>query len=243
MKYIAIILVSALIIFFTSSDISAQNQSDFGIWAGLKVNQEIVKNFSTSFRGQVRLQGNAAYFKSTFANIGFNYKFHKMFSLSAGYRYTIRPERNNHRVYGDAKFTLKPKKIRTTFKLRLRAQYVTSNDQTDLPSTVLRPRLYIGYNPKGKIAKRFNFYVTGEIFYEFIQSYSSLSKYRFSGGVTYDMSDDITLNLRYVYQDEIGAVAPVQDNILYIALSVDLPDFKKKKKKDKDKKKDEDKKK
>ncbi|MDC0231568.1 DUF2490 domain-containing protein [Aureispira] len=236
MKYIAIITLAWLLLFVDISNIQAQNRHDFGIWSGIKLNQKIYKGLSSSYRGQVRLQGNAAYFKSTFANLGLNYKFHDIFTFTAGYRYTIKPQRNNHRVYGDAKFTYRPKNLRTTFKLRLRGQYSTSNDFSNLPTTILRPRLYIGYHPKGKFAKRFNFYITGEIFYEFVQSSNSLNKYRLSGGVTYEINDDITLNLRYVYNDDIGIVEPVQDNILFIGMEIDLPKckFKKKKTKDKD---------
>ncbi|MCH2021154.1 MAG: DUF2490 domain-containing protein [Saprospiraceae bacterium] len=235
MKYLAIFILCSLLLCVNVTSIQAQNRHDFGIWSGIKLNQKIYKNLSGSFRGQVRLEGNAAYFKSTFANFAFNYKFHKMFTLTAGYRYTIKTIRNNHRVYGDAKFTYRPEKLRTTFKLRLRGQYSTDNDQTNAPSTILRPRLYIGYQPKGKFGKKFNFYITGEIFYEFVESYNSLNKYRLSAGVTYDMNSDITLNLRYIYNDDIGIVEPIQENVLFIGLEVDLPKCKfKKKKKDED---------
>ena len=124
----------------------------------------------------------------------------------------------------------KIKEARTTFKLRLRAQYNTSNDYSDVPSTILRPRFFMAYAPKGQFLKRFDFYITAEIFYEFIQSSQALNKYRLSAGLIYELSKNIDLNLRYIFQDEIGIAAPVQDNVLYIVVAIDLPGFKNKKK-------------
>lgn len=230
MRYSFLIYVASLAIFLYSNHAHAQNRHDFGVWTGLKVNQKIVGNLDAAFRGQVRLKGNAAYFRNTFANLSVNYKFHKFFALAAGYRYSIRNSGNNHRAYADAKFSYKIKAARTTLKLRLRAQYNTSNDYSDVPSTILRPRFYLAFSPKGSFIKRFNFYVTAEIFYEFIQSNRALNKYRLSLGMVYELSKNIDLNLRYIYQDELGIAAPIQDNILYLVLAVDLPDFKKKKK-------------
>lgn len=209
----------------------AQNRHDFGIWAGLKIDQKLYKNLSFSLRGQVRLRGNAQYFRNTFINASFNYKFHKIFTLTAGYRYSVRNNGNNHRAYADAKFNFKIKPIRTIIKLRLRGQYNTSVQVNELASTILRPRLYVGYNLPGKFAKRFNIYMTGEIFYELYGSFQELNRYRLSAGITYDVSDDIELNVRYIFQDDIGIPEPLADHILYMMLSVDLPDFKKKKKK------------
>ncbi len=241
MKYLVRTLFSSLFIGCFLVNLSAQNSSDFGVWTGLGLNQKIVKNLDASFRGQVRLDGNANYFKSCFFNGALSYKFHKMVSVLAGYRFTIRPERNNHRAYLDVKLNYRKKEWRTTFKLRLRGQYDTSNDHTLTPSTTLRPRLYVGYKPKGKFIKRFTFYVTGEIFYEFIQSYSSLNKYRVSAGLDFKLSKKIDVGLRYIFQNDLNIPAAVQDHILSIGLGVDLPKLKfKKKGKKKDKKKEKD---
>jgi len=233
MRHLGILLFSFLLFFCFSTSVSAQNRTDFGLWTGLRLNQKIVKNFNASLRGQVRLDGNANYFDAAFANIALGYKFHKMIGISAGYRYSIKPERNSHRVYGDVKFSYSPEKSGVVLKIRLRAQYGTSSNQTVIPSTTLRPRFYIGYSPKGKVPKRFNFYITGEVFYEFIQSTSSLSKYRISAGFSYKLSKDIAIGLRYIMQDELSVAAPVQEHILAIGLEVDLPKFKSKKKKEK----------
>jgi opacity protein-like surface antigen len=238
MRHLVILFFSFLLIFSFCINLSAQNRTDFGLWTGLRVNQKITKKFSASLRGQVRLDGNANYFSSTFANVGLGYKFHKMIGIAAGYRYSIKPERNSHRVYGDIKFSYSPKKSGLALKIRLRGQYGTSSNQTVIPSTTLRPRFYVGYSPKGKVPKRFKFYMTGEVFYEFVQSTSSLSKYRISGGVSYELSKEISVGLRYIMQDELGATAPVQEHILSIGLEVDLPKLKKKKKKKKKKKED-----
>ncbi len=230
MRYLCYLFSTTWFFLLLSNSMQAQNRRDFGIWSGLKINQKLTDNLSASLRGQVRLKGNAAYFRNTFANLSLNYKFHKIFALTAGYRYSIRNNGNNHRAYADAKFIYKIKAARTTFKLRLRAQYNTSNDYSDVPSTLLRPRFYMAYAPKGSFLKRFDFYITAEIFYEFIQSSQALNKYRLSAGLIYELSKNIDLNLRYIYQDEIGIAAPVQDNVLYIVLAIDLPGFKNKKK-------------
>jgi hypothetical protein len=217
---------------FLSPELLAQNRNDFGVWAGMKVEQKILKELSIGVKAQVRLNGNAAYFKSAFTNVGVGYKFHKMFSLSAGYRYSIRVNKNTHRAYLDAKLNYQPvEDLGLRFKLRVRGQYDTSNDLTADPSVTLRSRLYIGFTPKGKVGKKFTIYTTGEIFYEFVQSYSSFKKWRYSAGMMYHFNKDIALNLRYVLQDGIETVAPIMDHVFVVGMVVDLPKIKRKKKK------------
>lgn len=234
MENVKLIIVVAwgFLFLILSPELFAQNRNDFGVWAGMKVEQKILKELSVGVKAQVRLNGNAAYFKSAFTNIGVSYKFHKMFSLSAGYRYAIRVNNNTHRAYLDAKLNYQPiKDLGLRFKLRVRGQYGTNNDLVDASSVTLRSRLYIGFTPKGKIGKKFTIYTTGEIFYEFVQSYNSFKKWRYSAGMMYHFNKDLALNLRYILQDEIEVVAPVMDHVFVVGMVVDLPKIKNKKKK------------
>lgn len=227
-----IFIVWGFLFLLLSPELSAQNRSDFGVWAGMKVNQKILKDLSLGVKAQVRLNGNAAYFKSAFTNVGVAYKFHKIFGLAAGYRYSIRINNNTHRTYLDLKLNYQPvEDLGLKFKLRVRGQYDTSSDLTDDPSASLRSRLYIGFTPKGKMGKKFTIYTTGEIFYEFVQSYSSFKRWRYSAGMMYHFNKDIALNLRYILQDDIGIVEPIMDHVLVVGMVVDLPKIKNKKKK------------
>lgn len=240
MKYLSIVFVLSFIFFTNLNKILAQNRTDFGIWAGVQMSQKLVKGLSGRYSSEIRLDGNATYFQTVFFDVGLNYKFHDMFSATLGYRYNISPQKNRHRGYLDLNFSYTPGETRLTLKARVRTLYQTSQFYNDLPSTVIRPRLYLNYNPKGKVANDFNFYIAGEIFYEIAQNYNQVNQYRFIAGVTYDLSKEVTLNLRYILQDEIGVAAPVQDHILCLELQVNLPkfDFKKKDKKEEDKDKD-----
>lgn len=239
MKHLVFLILLSLLFFTKLEKLSAQNQTDFGIWSGTSVSQKIIKKLSADFQGQVRLDGNAAYFKSLYFDFGLNYKFHDIFTLSLGYRYSIGDIRNTHRVYGDLNFVYSPPKSRTTFKIRLRGQYSTSSDLSRLPETVLRPRLFVNYNPKGKTFKKFNFYATGELFFTFMENFQDLSRYRVTAGATYDLSANTKINVRYIFQEGVNEVAPVQEHILSLGLIIELPKLKfKKKKKNKDKDKD-----
>lgn len=238
MKSPAIILVLGLISFANLNNALAQNRTDFGIWAGVQMSQKLVKGLTGRYSSEIRLDGNATYFQTVFFDVGLNYKFHDMFNATLGYRYNMSPQKNRHRGYLDLNFSYTPGETRLTLKARVRTLYQTSEFYNDLPSTVIRPRLYLNYNPKGKVANDFNFYIAGEIFYELAQNYNQVNQYRFMVGATYDLSTEVTLNLRYILQDEIGVAAPIQDHIICLELQVNLPkfDFKKKNKKDEEEK-------
>lgn len=242
MKYSTIFFLCCFIFFLTPNDLSAQNRTDFGIWAGVQMSQKLYKGLTGRYSSEIRLDGNASYFQTVFFDVALNYKFHDFFNTTLGYRYNISLQRNRHRVYLDLNGSYSPGETRLTFRARVRALYQGSEFYNSLPSAVIRPRLYLNYNPKGKVANDFNFYIAGEIFYEISQNYNQVNQYRLAAGVTYDLSKEVTLNLRYIFQDEIGVAAPVQDHIICLELQVSLPKFDFKKKKDKDKEEDKDKK-
>ena len=81
------------------------------------------------------------------------------------------------------------------------------------------------------MGKRFTIYTTGEVFFHFVQSYQYFSRWRYSFGLNYEISKNITANIRYILQDDVGVAEPVMEHILVVGMAVDLPKFKKKKKK------------
>ncbi len=236
MRTILFILLSIL---FTL-DSSAQNRNDFGIWGGTAFTIPIVKKLELTLDGQARLEGNARYISSVLLNSSLGYKFHDVFKMTIGHRYSLRFTGNRHRVYADLNFGYEVKAIRTTFKIRLRNQYHIYEDASQNPDFTLRPRFYIGYNPKGKTWKKFNFYVLSEIFYVFEDGDNEIKKYRISGGFSYRLKKEITFNLRYIYQDGINVRRPVREHIVAIGFDVDLPRLGKRKKKGKKDKDDDD---
>jgi hypothetical protein len=221
------------LLFVLGTSISAQNRYDFGIWSGLKVDQKIYKSLSYAFKGQVRLEGNANYFRNALSDLSLSYKFHKLFTLRGGYRYTLGNKNNRHRGYLDAISNIKIANTGLKFNVRLRSQYDTRSDYIIDQAAIFRGRLYVSYKPKIKKFNDLSFYSTAEAFYEINNLFSQFNKWRFSFGLNYELSKNISLHLRYILQDDIDIKAAVMENIFMIYLSVDLPDLIKKNKKKK----------
>lgn len=224
-------VISLLFVFAVST--SAQNRYDFGIWSGLKVDQKIYKSLSYAFKGQIRLEGNANYFRSAFSDLSLSYNFNKFFTLRGGYRYTLGNTNNRHRGYLDAISNIKIAKTGLKLNIRLRSQYDTRSDYIIDQAAIFRGRLYFSYKPKIKKFNDLTFYTTGEVFYEMNDQFNQFNKWRFSFGLHYELSKNISLNLRYILQDDIDVKAAVMENIFMVYLSVDLPDLIKKNKKKK----------
>lgn len=226
--YLVIFLLTALAL-----PSSAQNRYDFGIWSGLKVDQKIYKSLSYAIKGQVRLEGNANYFRNTLADIGLSYKFHKLFTLRGGYRYTLGNKNNRHRGYLDAISNIKIADSGFKLNVRLRSQYDTRSDYITDQATIFRGRLYFSYKPKIKKFNDLTLYTTGEAFYEMNDQFNQFNKWRFSFGLNYELSKRVSLHLRYILQDDIDIKAALMENIFMVYLAVDLPDLIKKNKKKK----------
>lgn len=217
----------------------AQPEYDFQLRKSIELQKDLGK-FQINLVDQVRLVDNANTFGQNLTEITFGYSPLDWLGASLAYRYSIRPDRNVHRISINLSTAYKVKKWRTTFALRLRGQWDRSDRSTDLSGYTLRPRFAIRYEPKGKFWKKWTFGIFGELFFDLHPSTAGFEAYRVGAEIDFELSKDASLMLRYFAANEVFGSRPDYDNVLQIGVTVNIPHKKKKKKDDKDDDKDKD---
>jgi len=68
--------------------VTFSQEKDFGIWASISAEKELIKNLDLNFDVNLRTYHNVSEIEEAFFDIGLNYKFNKYLSAALSYRYT-----------------------------------------------------------------------------------------------------------------------------------------------------------
>ncbi len=205
----------------------AQNR-DFVLWEGFSLKYELSDKWSAELKNQLRLENNVSQFKSAFVTPGITYKINSAFRVSMGYRYSLTPTQNKHRVDLNFEHRYKIKKIKLQLKTRLKFQRESiGNEQNEIPEYFIRPRITAVYKIK-PIDLETSF--STELFYDLTKYKQEFNRYRFNFGISYDITKRNSLSLNYIYQQAFNVPNRVQVNILSLGLSADITQKAKKEK-------------
>lgn len=197
------------------SAVHAQVQKDAQLWKGLVLQKTFMHNrLQLSLNEEVRLRNNMSTLRNSFTDMSLHYKLLKRLAVGAGYRYSIKPDINSHRVYGDV--TWRPKlKGRFGMVLRTRLQHDFDRLDTDL---TLRPRLWFDYNlPKTKLEP----YVAVEPFFRVDEGWN-IDHLRFYGGLKYPLRKKVELRCGYILAQDIDGAAREQSHVFMVRVTIDL---------------------
>ncbi len=218
-------------IFFFTNILSAQIY-DAEIWKGIEVEKGIGKNVTLSVKEQVRLDNNISRFKSTFVNLGLDFRLSNRYSIAGGYRFTIRENKYEQRYFAD--LVVKPQNIPPRLDIILRLRYqedYTLEGELDA-ERAFRSKITFRYDkPRNKAKKKkddieFRPYISSEIFYDISNKESELNKFRLSTGFSYPLSKRNTVRLSYTYQQEFNVTNPKYSSIFAAAFTVELSPYK-----------------
>jgi hypothetical protein len=196
--------------------LSAQVQKDAQLWKGLVLQKTFLNNrLQFSLNEEVRLRNNFSEVRNSFTDLSLHYKLRKRLAIGLGYRYSIRPDVNVHRLYSD--LTWRPKLKKSRFGIVLRTRLQQDRDRFDIETT-LRPRLWVDYNlPKTKLEP----YVAVEPFFR-LQKAGNFDHYRLYAGVKYPLRKKVELRGGYIFAQDIDGVNREQDHIFMIRVTIDL---------------------
>lgn len=213
-------------LFFTSTKGLAQT-TDAQLWQGFAVEKKFNKKLSARFKDQIRLKNNFSTFRSNLFDTRVNYEvFNDYLRPSIGYRFTIFERKQKHRIYTDLRSRYKFENFPLRMALRLRYQNVFAKNEANVHT--LRPRFSIDYKIK---SLDIGFNANTEVFYDMTKLEKEFNQYRYSLGMSYDLSKRNQLNISYLYRRAFNEADPLTAHVLVLEFSVALS----KKKKDKSK--------
>ena len=194
-----------LLLLICTAPVIFSQEKDFGIWAGISAEKELIKNLDLNFDVNLRTYHNVSEIEEAFFDIGFNYKFNKYLSAALSYRYTQFREDDElfhprHKWFADIKGKLPLGDFDISARFRFQQRYKTYfEDENDKESKeVGRFRLKVIYDiPSFPV----NPYLSSELFLPmFSGSVRSVEKERFMGGFEYNISKKNSIEIEYMFQ-------------------------------------------
>lgn len=180
-------------------------EKDFGIWAGISAEKELIRNLDLNFDVNLRTYHNVSEIEEAFFDIGFNYKFNKYLSAALSYRYTQFREDDElfhprHKWFADVKGKLPLGDFDISARFRFQQRYKTYfEDENDRESKeVGRLKLKAIYDiPSFPL----NPYLSSELFFPmFSGSERTIEKDRFMAGFEYNISKKNSIEIEYMFQ-------------------------------------------
>lgn len=127
---------------------SYAQDTDFGIWYGVNLKHELIKNLDLEASGMLRTFQNASSTDQWFLEIGPEYKLNNYLSFAGSYRFTRKLEDDlllhpQHKLFFDVKGTLGLSDLSFIARLRYQVRYRTYFENVDdkIPDQTLRVRL------------------------------------------------------------------------------------------------------
>jgi len=194
-----------LFLLILTASITFSQEKDFGIWAGIAAEKELIKNLDLNFDVNMRTYHNVSEIEEAFFDIGLKYKFNKYLSAGLSYRYTQFKEDDEifhprHKWFADLTGKLPLGDFDISARIRFQQRYKTYfEDENDRESKeVGRLKLKTLYNiPSFPV----NPYLSAELFFPMVSvSERTVEKERFMAGFEYNISKKNSIELEYMFQ-------------------------------------------
>jgi hypothetical protein len=197
---------------------------DFGIWYGISVKHDFLKNLDLNFSAVIRTFNNASKIDQEFLECGLGYKFSRYLSAMASYRLTNSIEDNfryyfQHKWLLDLKGNLPVSDFHFTCRLRFQTRIKTyiEDEEDNFPDYTGRVKLKVIYKaPSFPV----NPYVYVESFFPmFSDKTRIIENNRFAAGLEYSISKRYSIDAEYLFQrDYLPDLS--DENIISINLNI-----------------------
>jgi len=194
-----------LFLLICTAKVSFSQEKDFGIWASISAEKDLIKNLELNFDVNMRTYHNVSEIEEAFFDIGLAYKFNKYLSTALSYRYTEFREDDElfhprHKWFADLKGKLPLGDFDISARFRFQKRYKTYfEDENDRESKeVGRLKLKTLYDiPSFPV----NPYLSAELFFPmFSGSERTVEKERFMAGFEYNISKKHSIEIEYMFQ-------------------------------------------
>lgn len=205
--------------------LSAQTEIDNQIWQGLSLEYEVSKKLTLHLSDELRLENNSNDFQQNLVQLHATYQISKALRVLGGYRFSLRPIYDRHRLYIEPLLRHELDNINIEIQLSTKLQY-EFDKRPESETFYVRPMLFARYEPK---YSRFEPFIATELFYR-ASPESVADQFRIYTGLEYKLTKKNTLRLTYIRARDLTETN-FRYNIFSAAFIIEIAPPKKKKKK------------
>ena len=208
------IVNTLLLLLFYLPNCFAQTK-DFQTWSSVALQKSFSEKFDGTIQQELRLKENSTQLRLTFTDLELKFNVNKNFSITANYRFIIKPDETNHRIYTNISYSWKKNKFEISPRIRFQHEFI----QNSPDENYIRPKISFSY----KVNKKWEPFLSEELFFHVLYyKGDEFDESRLSGGVNYDFNKNTSLKLYYLFEQQFNVKTPQQNHVLGIAFEHDL---------------------
>ena len=207
------------ILLIVLTNISFSQTEDFQVWSSLNLRYNINKKSNINVKQSLRTFQNSTYWKLSFTEISYFYKFNKFIKISSGYRYGIANKIEYSSVKQRFLVNLHFAKEINDFKLKFRPRFQIDfdSDNGNLPVYVNRELLGLSRGINNLISVN----ISTEAYFaipsiKLRPNFDGFFKYRFTFGVDFNLNEKSKVEVFYRFQHENNSLI---ENVYILGLS------------------------
>jgi len=202
-----------LFLSFISSKLFSQT-TDFQTWNSASVEKSLSKKWSVSLENELRLQDNSTRLRTDYIDLQTKYKWTKRFDVSGAYRFIIKPDEIDQRIYADFAYEQPLDKWSIDGRIRVQHQFNPTSQDEDY----LRPQVTVHF----KLSKKWEPFLEEEFFYRiFYNKGNEFDESRTSAGTKYKFNKHNSLKAFYLYEYQFNVNDPLRANVMGVSYQYD----------------------
>lgn len=210
-------IVIALLLSFVFVHAQTQVEKDWQTWQGISLEYKVNDKFTLALTDEVRLDQNISKFQLNLINLEAIYDIKKQFKIAGGYRFSLMPIVDRHRLYISPRLRHELKNINT--KVYFNAQFQYELDKQQNNTAHLRPKLLLQYEPK--FPDKIEPFLATELFYRLTPD-SNTDQFRIYTGLDYKLTKQITLQVTYIHARDFNVETPLHRNIFFANFNIEI---------------------
>lgn len=200
--------------------------NDAGMWYSVSLEKKFTQKLSAEVGTELRLNENFSEVGTFFTEAGMGYRFSKLISVSAGYRFTQKRRvedtySTRHRFLVNLNLRHKIEMVALTGRIRYQSQYsdVNSSDDGKVPNNYVRTKL----SSKIDLNKRYTPYISYEAFIHVNRPEGMLyDNFRIAAGVEYEFSKKSAIDIGYMIDREVNVNDPWTNYVITVGWAYKL---------------------
>lgn len=200
--------------------------NDAGMWYSVGLEKKLTQKLSAEVGTELRLNENFSEIGTFFTEIGMGYRFNKVISVSAGYRFTQKRRvedtySTRHRFLVNLNLRHKLSMIAFAGRIRYQSQYsdVNSSDDGKIPDNYIRTKI----SAKADLEKRYAPYLSYEAFFHVNRPEGMLyDNFRIAAGVEYEFSKKSAIDIGYMIDREVNVSDPWTNYVITVGWAYKL---------------------
>lgn len=184
-----------LLLYIFSLSLVHPKSIDDELWTGIELQKKISSTIKLKLEQQLRLKEHFSQFHKTFTDLSVSYKVSSNVRFTGKYRYIVYEDKVKSRISLGGKINHETDYFLTSYRSRIQREFENNELQEDM---VFRNKFTLGY----RLKKQFTPYLSYEFYHILNDETFSYNKFRIGIGIEYEINEDKSLEIYYLYKGE-----------------------------------------